>query len=135
MPTYVHNSGYLHKRKPSLYRNKVPKVESPPKIHKHIQGSRFPLPPWRQKTEGVWSEEPEKSTVPSRRANLGDLIGLPMGDDTFVDVKGIDQVLPGLEIEVEDALVFLDAFFLDLGGFAGGGAVCICFALVFERAH
>ena len=52
MPTYVHNSGYLHKRKPSLYRNKVPKVESPPKIHKHIQGSRFPLPPWRQKTEG-----------------------------------------------------------------------------------
>ena len=38
-----------------------------------------------------------------------------MGDDTFLDLEGLNDVFPGLEIEVEDCLLFLDVQALGFG--------------------
>lgn len=62
-------------------------------------------------------------SIPSRRADLGYLIRLPVGDDALLDVVRVNQVFPRLVIKVKDGLVFLDALCLDLGRWAGLGSI------------
>lgn len=59
--------------------------------------------------------------VPTRGIDLRLLFVLPMGNDTGFDVEGVDQVLPGIEVEVEHCLVFLRACRLLLSGIAFDG--------------
>lgn len=46
-----------------------------------------------------------------------------MRNDALLDVVGIDQIFPGLEIEMEDGLLFLNALVFDLFRLTGGGSI------------
>lgn len=58
------------------------------------------------------------SSVPAGSVDLRLLFRLPMRDDAFFDVEGINQVFPRVEVEVEDRLVFLRACCLLVAGSA-----------------
>lgn len=72
-------------------------------------------------------------SIPSRRADLGYLIRLSIGDDARLYIVRVNEVLPSLVIEMEDGLVLLDALFFHLGRCAGRGCICSWRLDVFSR--
>ena len=52
------------------------------------------------------AEESRPLSVPTRRSDIGFVVGLARGDDAFLDFKGIDYILPRLKVDLEDSLLF-----------------------------
>ena len=53
-------------------------------------------------------------SVPTRRSDIGFLVEYTMRNDAFLDLKGINNILPPLKIDLEDGLLFRNVLLLNL---------------------
>ena len=71
--------------------------------------------------------------VPARSPNVGLLVGLTVRNNALFDIVDLNDLFPGLKVQVKDSLMFRNIFFLNL--FRGVRVCGICVLQISCRFH